>query len=125
MVRNPDQSSVFFVASACRRCRNAVPRLPRSSGRWYWGRCNTSYWGERSKYSEINYSADYTLQYLRVCVLSCCKALIDFFGQEPFEDRRLEHYDKDGNVNWIDYKRMANRLPTIILFAKHIKVNVS
>ncbi len=35
------------------------------------------------------------------------------------------HYDKDGNVKWVDYKRMANRLPAIILFAKDIKVNVS
>ncbi len=56
---------------------------------------------------------------------SYCKALIDFFDQEPFEDRRLEHYDKDGNVKWVDYKRMANRLPTIILFGKDIKVSVS
>ncbi len=56
---------------------------------------------------------------------SYCKALIDFFDQEPLEDIELEHFDKDGNVKWIDYKRMANRLPTIILFAKDIKVNVS
>ncbi len=56
---------------------------------------------------------------------SYCKALIDLLDQAPFEDRRLDHYDKDGNVKWVDYKRMANRLPTIILFAKHIKVNVS
>jgi len=24
-----------------------LPRPPSSSGRWYWGRCRASYWGER------------------------------------------------------------------------------
>ena len=46
---------------------------------------------------------------IRICVLSYCKALIDCFNQESFEDRELEHFDKDGNVKWVDYKRMANR----------------
>lgn len=56
---------------------------------------------------------------------SYCESLVKFFDREPFEDRELEHYDKDGNVKWVDFKRVANRLPTVILFAKHIKINVS
>lgn len=53
-----------------------------------------------------------------------CKRLIEFFDKDPFEDKQLEHYDKDGNVKWIDYKRMANRLPTLRNFAKSIEVNI-
>jgi transposase-like protein len=54
-----------------------------------------------------------------------CKKLIAFFDVEPYEDRELEHFDKDGNVTWVDYKRMANRLPTIITFAKQIGVDTT
>ena len=54
-----------------------------------------------------------------------CEKLINFFDVEPYEDRELKHYDKEGNVKWIDYKRMANKLPTLRDFAKSIKVNLS
>jgi len=30
-------------------CVLCLPRLPCSSGRWYWGRWGPSYWGERQK----------------------------------------------------------------------------
>ena len=54
-----------------------------------------------------------------------CKKLVEFFDIEPYEDRPLEHYGKDGNIKWIDYKRMANRLPTLRNFAKSIEVDYS
>lgn len=53
-----------------------------------------------------------------------CDELIAYFDQEPYEDRALEHYGKDGQVSWVDYKRMANKLPTLRAFAKKIEVNV-
>lgn len=54
-----------------------------------------------------------------------CEKLIKFFDVEPYEERELPHYDKDGNVKWTDYKRMANKLPTLRNFAKSLKVNLS
>ncbi|MGE0132076.1 MAG: hypothetical protein AB7U82_28675 [Blastocatellales bacterium] len=54
-----------------------------------------------------------------------CQKLIEFFDIEPYEDKPLEHYGKDGEVKWIDYKRMANKLPTLRGFAKHIEVDIS
>jgi len=53
-----------------------------------------------------------------------CEKLIEFFDVEPYADKELEHLDKDGNVRWIDYKRMANKLPTLRSFAKSIGVNI-
>ena len=52
-----------------------------------------------------------------------CKELIDFFDIEPYEDKSLEHYGKDGELKWTDYKRVANRLPTLRNFAKQIKID--
>lgn len=52
-----------------------------------------------------------------------CQKLIEFFDVEPYEDKPLEHYGKDGEVKWTDYKRMANRLPTLRNFAKEIGVS--
>jgi len=37
----------------------------------------------------------------------------------------LEHYGKDGEVKWVDYKLMANRLPTFHRFAEKINVDMS
>lgn len=53
-----------------------------------------------------------------------CQAIIKFFDVEPYEDKPLDHYDKDGNVKWTDYKRVANRLPTLRNFAKSIEVSI-
>lgn len=52
-----------------------------------------------------------------------CQTLIEFFDVEPYEDKPLEHYGKDGEVKWTDYKRMANKLPTLRNFAKEIGVS--
>jgi hypothetical protein len=55
-----------------------------------------------------------------------CKEIIEFYSCEPFEDIDLPHYDNDGvTVKWTDKKRMANKLPTMVQFAKHIKCGVS
>ena len=62
-----------------------------------------------------------------------CQELVDFFDIEPYEDIKIPHYSKDGTkdkkgksvVVWEDYKRMANKLPTLRDFAKKIKVHVS
>lgn len=53
-----------------------------------------------------------------------CQMLIDFFDVEPYEEREINHYEKDGSVKWTDYKRMANKLPTIRDFAKKIDVHI-
>lgn len=53
-----------------------------------------------------------------------CEEIITFFDQEPYEDKELTHFGKNGEVSWVDYKRMANKLPTLRSFAKHIGVNV-
>ena len=52
-----------------------------------------------------------------------CQKLIDFFDVEPYEDRELKHFGKDGELKWVDYKRMANKLPTLRNFAKEIGFN--
>lgn len=57
-----------------------------------------------------------------------CQKLIRFFSTEPYEDRKLPHYKgrgKNRELVWTDYKRMANKLPTLVGFAKHIKVCVA
>lgn len=52
-----------------------------------------------------------------------CEKLIEFFDVEPYYDKELPHYKK-GDISWIDYKRVANRLPTLRNFAKSINVDV-
>ena len=52
-----------------------------------------------------------------------CKKLIEFFDIDPYEDKEMKHFGKDGELKWVDYKRVANRLPTIRNFAKKIKVD--
>ena len=52
-----------------------------------------------------------------------CDAIVEYFSVEPYEEREIDHYDKDGNVKWTDYKRMSNRIPTLRGFAKKIKVD--
>lgn len=46
--------------------------------------------------------------------------MLEFFDREPSIDKKIPHYDKDGNIKWEDIKRMANKLPTLIDFAKSI-----
>lgn len=54
-----------------------------------------------------------------------CQKLIDFFDKEVYEDVKLPHYGKDGSLKWEDIKRMPNKLPTIVDFAKSIKVGTN
>lgn len=54
-----------------------------------------------------------------------CKMLIKFFDVEPYKDIKLPHYKgkgKNRELVWIDFKRIANRLPTLRNFAKKIGV---
>lgn len=59
-----------------------------------------------------------------------CQTAIDFFDVPPYEDVKIPHYDKngkkdeDGNpvVVWEDIKRMPNKLPTLVGFAREIGV---
>lgn len=53
-----------------------------------------------------------------------CDRLIEFFDREPWEDVEMPHYDEKGNVKWVDFKRMAVKLPTLRDFAKSIEVGV-
>jgi hypothetical protein len=52
-----------------------------------------------------------------------CDAIIKFFDVEPYIDKEIPHY-KDGEVKWSDFKRVANRLPTLIRFAKSKKIAI-
>lgn len=54
-----------------------------------------------------------------------CKDIVAFFDMEPYQERDIPHYNKDGSVRWTDIKRMPNTLPTLRNFAKKIKVNIS
>lgn len=54
-----------------------------------------------------------------------CQRLMRFFEGKPFRDVKLHHYKGKGEnreVVWTDIKRMANKLPTLVEFAKSIKV---
>lgn len=53
-----------------------------------------------------------------------CQELIKFFDREPYIDKELKHFGTKGEVRWIDYKRFPNKLPTLINFAKKIKVDL-
>lgn len=55
---------------------------------------------------------------------SLCKALIDYFDIEPWEEREIPHY-KAGDVTWTDFKLMPNRLPTLRRFAKAHDIAIS
>jgi hypothetical protein len=52
-----------------------------------------------------------------------CQKLIEFFDLEPWEDREIPHMGKTGEFKWMDYKRMANRLPTVRGFCKKIGIH--
>lgn len=51
-----------------------------------------------------------------------CKQLIDFFDTTPYEDIKIEHFDKEGNLKRTDIKRLPNKLPTLRDFSKKIGV---
>lgn len=55
-----------------------------------------------------------------------CNKLIKFFDIEPYVDIELPHYfdTKAHRIKWKDYKRVANKLPTLRGFAKSIKVSI-
>lgn len=46
-----------------------------------------------------------------------CERIIEFFDIEPHTDVEIPHY-KNGELAWMDKKRMANPLPTLYKFAK-------
>lgn len=50
-----------------------------------------------------------------------CQALIDFFDVEPWETEEIPHY-KNGELAWMDKKRVYRRLPSLLRFAKSINV---
>jgi hypothetical protein len=50
-----------------------------------------------------------------------CDLLMEYFNAEPFEDLEIHHYYKDGEVSWIDKKRMPNKLPTMVGFWRFLK----
>lgn len=52
-----------------------------------------------------------------------CQQLIEFFDAEPWQDKKMPHYDKEGKHTWTDFKRVANKLPTLRNFAKKIEVS--
>ena len=51
--------------------------------------------------------------------------LVDWFDQEPYEDVEIEHYGKNGEIKWIDKKRMPRQLPTLINFARAKGIGLS
>lgn len=53
-----------------------------------------------------------------------CDDIIDFFCEPPYEDIELPHF-KNGEVSWIDKKRMPRQLPTIESFARHKEIHIS
>lgn len=48
--------------------------------------------------------------------------LIKYFDKPPNYEKELTHYKGD-QVTWVDYKKVANELPTLLGFAKHIGVD--
>ncbi len=48
---NTDLSRGFTVPQVAEKA--CLPRLPRSSGRWYWGRSGRSYWGMDRAYGLV------------------------------------------------------------------------
>lgn len=53
-----------------------------------------------------------------------CEKLIKFFDVEPFSKIELPHYQIDGKtLKWMDYKLVPARMPTLLKFAKSIKVD--
>lgn len=53
-----------------------------------------------------------------------CKALIDFFGIEPYENIKIPHYNPDGSLKWEDIKRLPAKFPSLVNFAKSISVSI-
>jgi len=52
-----------------------------------------------------------------------CQIIIDYFDKPPWVDKALPHYGKEGEVKWVDLKRIANPLPKFHEFAKSIGVD--
>jgi len=54
-----------------------------------------------------------------------CEELIDFFDREPYEEQRLDHYYRGSKeIKWVDTKRVANKLPTMVEFVKYLNNSV-
>ena len=51
-----------------------------------------------------------------------CQALIDFFDVEPWESQKIEHFEDGELVRTEDGKRQYRAMPTLLKFAKSIKV---
>jgi len=53
-----------------------------------------------------------------------CEKLLEYFDQaEPTREVKLEHFDKEGNIKWVDIKIMSNPLPSLRRFAKMIGIS--
>ena len=48
-----------------------------------------------------------------------CQMLIDHFDQEPTEDEDIKHF-KGGELNWIDKRQKARKIPSLTKFCKII-----
>lgn len=54
--------------------------------------------------------------------LEYAKQLIEYFdSQEPLREIDVNHFNPDGSIKWIDKKLVANRIPSLLKFAKSIK----
>ena len=51
--------------------------------------------------------------------------LISYCDKPLYDEVELPHYDKDGNIKWVDKKRFPTDLPTLVGFAKHINIALS
>lgn len=51
--------------------------------------------------------------------------LIEWFHQTPWEEIELPHYGREGEIKWVDKKRMARALPTLQNFARDKKIAIS
>lgn len=53
-----------------------------------------------------------------------CRELVEYFyGHELYKEVEIPHYDKNGNISWIDKKRIAGELPTMEGFAQKIGIS--
>jgi hypothetical protein len=53
-----------------------------------------------------------------------CEQIIEFFSREPYKEVEVKHYGKDGRVCKTEMKRVANDLPYLSEFARHLGVSV-
>jgi len=54
-----------------------------------------------------------------------CDKLIDFFDADPYYEKEIPHFNKNGGLAWTGYQLVANRLPTLRNFAKKYNIGRS